>query len=123
MVSNNCQAEIERVKLALRTACELEVEAVRAHWPADKPLFMRLSVEDEAGLGPAEHIRLARAAKPLGVDVIDCSTGGLNAKVPNFHRLNQYGFQVPLAHDNDGKQYLFGSKKITNCLLSNKCIT
>ena len=85
-------SEANRMRLILEV-----VEAVRAHWPADKPLFMRLSVEDEAGLGPAEHIRLARAAKPLGVDVIDCSTGGLNAKVPNFHRLNQYGFQVPYA--------------------------
>ncbi|MEC9434508.1 MAG: NADH:flavin oxidoreductase/NADH oxidase [Pseudomonadota bacterium] len=73
------------------------VEAVRAHWPEGKPLFLRLSIEDEAGLGPAENIRLARAVRPLGVDVIDCSTGGTTAKVPNFHRLNQYGFQVPYA--------------------------
>lgn len=73
------------------------IESVRAHWPAEKPLFMRCSVEDGAGLGAAEHIRLARAAKPLGVDVIDCSSGGLTPAPPRLDRLNQYGFQVPSA--------------------------
>jgi 2,4-dienoyl-CoA reductase-like NADH-dependent reductase (Old Yellow Enzyme family) len=35
--------------------------------------------------------------KLRGVDVIDCSTGGLTSKVPNFVRLNKYGYQVPYA--------------------------
>ncbi|NYI71715.1 2,4-dienoyl-CoA reductase-like NADH-dependent reductase (Old Yellow Enzyme family) [Naumannella cuiyingiana] len=73
------------------------VEEVRANWPAGKPLFVRLSIEDEAGWGPAENVRLARRMKPLGVDVIDCSTGGTTSAVPNFFRLNSFGYQVPYA--------------------------
>ncbi|MBA4489603.1 NADH:flavin oxidoreductase/NADH oxidase [Paracoccus sp. S1E-3] len=73
------------------------VESVRANWPAGKPLFVRLSIEDEAGWGPEENIRLCRRLKPLGVDVIDCSTGGLTSAVPNFFRLNSFGYQVPYA--------------------------
>ncbi|MEN9328987.1 MAG: hypothetical protein RLZZ484_175, partial [Pseudomonadota bacterium] len=37
----------------MRFACEV-VESVRAHWPDDKPLFLRLSAEDDAGWGPAQ---------------------------------------------------------------------
>ncbi|MFT3805061.1 MAG: NADH:flavin oxidoreductase/NADH oxidase [Burkholderiaceae bacterium] len=85
-------SEQNRMRFALEV-----VESVRAHWPASKPLFMRLSIEDEAGWGPAENVRLARQLKPLGVDVIDCSSGGLSSKVPNFYRLTRYGYQVPFA--------------------------
>jgi 2,4-dienoyl-CoA reductase-like NADH-dependent reductase (Old Yellow Enzyme family) len=80
----------------MRFAIEV-VESVRRHWPASKPLFMRLSIEDEAGWGPAENVALAKELKTRGVDVIDCSTGGTTSKVPNFFRLNQYGYQVPYA--------------------------
>lgn len=80
----------------MRFAIEV-VESIRAHWPQSKPLFMRLSVEDEAGWGPAENVRLAKILKTKGVDVIDCSTGGLTSKVPNFFRLNEYGYQVQFA--------------------------
>ena len=41
-------------------------EAVRAQWPDDKPLFVRLSVEDNAGWGPEQSARLARILKPKG---------------------------------------------------------
>lgn len=85
-------SEANRMRFALEVA-----ESVRAHWPASKPLFVRLSIEDEAGWGPAENARLVRILKTKGVDVIDCSTGGLNSKVPNFFRLNEYGYQVQFA--------------------------
>lgn len=85
-------SEANRMRFAIEV-----VESVRAHWPASKPLFMRLSIEDEAGWGPAENVRLSRILKTKGVDVIDCSTGGLNSKVPNFFRLNAYGYQVQFA--------------------------
>ncbi len=49
------------------------VEAVRAHWSASKPLFLRLSVEDDAGWAPDESVALARIFGALGVDVVDCS--------------------------------------------------
>ncbi|WP_283810776.1 oxidoreductase [Bradyrhizobium symbiodeficiens] len=85
-------SEANRLRFAIEVA-----ESVRANWPAPKPLFVRLSIEDEAGWGPAENARLVRILKTKGVDVIDCSTGGLNSKVPNFFRLNEYGYQVQFA--------------------------
>ena len=38
-------------------------EAVRTHWPDHKPLFVRLSVEDNAGWGPEQSARLAKILK------------------------------------------------------------
>lgn len=73
------------------------VESVRAHWPEDKPLFVRLSIEDESGWGPESNTALARILRTKGVDVIDCTSGGLSSKVPNFYRLTHYGYQVPYA--------------------------
>ncbi|WDR03801.1 NADH:flavin oxidoreductase/NADH oxidase [Devosia algicola] len=56
------------------------VEAVRAVWPAQKPLFVRISVSDNAdaagGWQVADSIALARELKARGVDMIDCSSGG-----------------------------------------------
>ncbi|WP_188611356.1 NADH:flavin oxidoreductase/NADH oxidase [Chelatococcus reniformis] len=85
-------SEENRMRFALEVA-----EAVRNHWPAEKPLFMRLSIEDDAGWGPEQNVRLARRLKAKGVDVIDCTTGGITSAAPNFYRLNQYGYQVPFA--------------------------
>jgi 2,4-dienoyl-CoA reductase-like NADH-dependent reductase (Old Yellow Enzyme family) len=85
-------SEANRMRFAIEV-----VESIRAHWPQSKPLFMRLSIEDEAGWGPAENVRLAKTLKTKGVDVIDCSTGGLTSRVPNFFRLNEYGYQVQFA--------------------------
>jgi 2,4-dienoyl-CoA reductase-like NADH-dependent reductase (Old Yellow Enzyme family) len=80
----------------MRFCCEV-VESVRAHWPDDKPLFLRLSVEDRAGWGTAESIRLSQKVKPLGVDVIDCSGGGMQGSPTEFSP--HYGYQVPYADD------------------------
>lgn len=85
-------SEANRMRFAIEV-----VESIRAHWPQSKPLFMRLSIEDEAGWGPPENVRLAKILKTKGVDVIDCSTGGLTSKVPNFFRLSEYGYQVQFA--------------------------
>ncbi len=71
------------------------VEEARRFWPADKPLFVRLSVEDGAGFGPDQSVALAQAIKPLGVDVIDCSSGGITGS-PVSDTLG-YGYQVPYA--------------------------
>ncbi len=49
----------------MRFAIEV-AESVRANWPAPKPLFVRLSIEDEAGWGPAENARLVRILKTKG---------------------------------------------------------
>jgi len=81
----------------MRFALEV-AECARAAWPADKPVFMRLSCEDDAGWGPEESVRLARELKAKGVDVIDCSSGGTLAQGPmETARANKYGYQVPYA--------------------------
>lgn len=78
----------------MRFAIEV-VEAVRAHWPQDKPLFLRLSAEDDAGWGPEQSVALAKEVGPLGVDVIDCSSGGILGKAPSV--APAYDYQVPYA--------------------------
>ena len=72
------------------------VECVRANWPQDRPLFMRLSVDDDAGWTPASSIALAKELKRLGVDVIDCSAGGMTPR-PVASAPIGYGYQVPFA--------------------------
>ncbi len=55
------------------------VGAVRVHWPAGYPLFVRISATDwaEGGWSSDEAVRLAGVLKGIDVDVIDCSSGGL----------------------------------------------
>ncbi len=67
----------------MRYALEV-VEAVRAVWPADRPLWFRTSaVEGPGGVwGIEETLALARALKDRGVDVIDCSSGGVGGSSP-----------------------------------------
>ena len=72
-------------------------ESVRAHWPAGKPLFLRLSVQDDAGWGPDQSVALAKLVKPKGVDVIDCSSGGMRGSPVVSAGPVTYGYQVPYA--------------------------
>ena len=82
-----------RMRFALEVA-----ESVRANWPDHKPLFMRLSCEDDAGWGPDQSVALARELKTKGVDVIDCSSGGILERSPmDSVRAKHYGYQVPYA--------------------------
>jgi 2,4-dienoyl-CoA reductase-like NADH-dependent reductase (Old Yellow Enzyme family) len=85
-------SELNRMRFAIEV-----VEAVRAVWPAGKPLFLRLSVEDDAGWGPAQSVALARIVKPKGVDVIDCSSGGMRGAPVVSAGPVGYGYQVPYA--------------------------
>jgi len=72
------------------------VAAVRSTWPERLPLFVRMSVTDwEAGGWDLEQsIELARQLKPLGVDLMDCSSGGnlAQGKIPVGP-----GYQTPFA--------------------------
>ncbi len=63
-----------RARLVIEIASQL-----RAAWPAEKPLFVRISAVDdlEGGWELSDSIRLARVLKSVGVDVIDCSSGGI----------------------------------------------
>ena len=73
-------------------------EAVRANWPQDKPLFMRFSCEDDAGWTLDDSVELAKCVKAVGVDCVDCSSGGTLAHSPmEGERSRKYGYQVPYA--------------------------
>jgi len=85
-------SELNRMRFAIEVT-----EAVRAHWPASKPLFMRLSVEDDAGWGPEQSVALAKLVKAKGVDVIDCSSGGMLGRPVETSGPVTYGYQVPYA--------------------------
>lgn len=54
------------------------VHAVRASWPAERPLFVRISATDwvDGGWTPDDSVRLARLLGDSGVDLVDCSSGG-----------------------------------------------
>ena len=80
----------------MRFAVEV-IEAVRSVWPSGKPLFLRLSVEDDAGWGVDQSVRLAKLVGPKGVDVIDCSSGGMKGAPVTGHGPVTYGYQVPYA--------------------------
>ncbi|MGF1639663.1 MAG: NADH:flavin oxidoreductase/NADH oxidase, partial [Rhodospirillales bacterium] len=64
----------------MRMPCAV-VEAVRRVWPERLPLFVRLSATDwtEGGWDVAQSVELVRRLAPLGVDLIDCSSGGNTA--------------------------------------------
>ncbi len=66
-----------RARMMLET-----VEAVRAVWPENLPLAVRLSVADwiEGGLTIQDNIQMAKWLKERGVDFVDCSGGGANPK-------------------------------------------
>jgi 2,4-dienoyl-CoA reductase-like NADH-dependent reductase (Old Yellow Enzyme family) len=72
------------------------VNAVRKVWPDTLPVFVRLSTTDwvAGGWTIDDSVELARVLKPLGVDLIDCSSGGL---VPNARIPVGAGYQVPFA--------------------------
>jgi 2,4-dienoyl-CoA reductase-like NADH-dependent reductase (Old Yellow Enzyme family) len=71
-------------------------EAVRAVWPQDKPIGMRVSATDwvDGGWTPEETVLLAKELKTRGLDYMDVSTGGLSPKqkIPLSP-----GYQVPFA--------------------------
>ncbi len=86
--------------LAGRMRFALEVtEAVRSAWPEDKPLFFRASSVDgvPGGWEIEDTIALARELKLRGVDVIDCSSGGIRGPVAAANVKRQAGFQVGYA--------------------------
>lgn len=62
----------------MRYALEV-AEAVRAVWPQDRPLIFRVSaVEGPGGVwGIEETLALVRELKQRGVDMVDCSSGGI----------------------------------------------
>jgi 2,4-dienoyl-CoA reductase-like NADH-dependent reductase (Old Yellow Enzyme family) len=72
------------------------IGAVKSVWPPENPIFVRISSTDwtEGGWTIEESVKLAYILKDMGVDLIDCSSGGNvhNAKIPVGP-----GFQVPFS--------------------------
>jgi 2,4-dienoyl-CoA reductase-like NADH-dependent reductase (Old Yellow Enzyme family) len=72
------------------------IEAVRKVWPERLPLWLRISASDwtEGGWTIEDSVALAKQVKPLGVDLIDSSSGGIvpTAKIPLGP-----GYQTPFA--------------------------
>jgi anthraniloyl-CoA monooxygenase len=75
----------------------LEVfEAVRAIWPVDKPISVRISAHDwvEGGITPDDAVEIAKAFKAAGADMIDCSSGQVSKQEkPVYGRM----FHTPFA--------------------------
>lgn len=80
-----------RCRLPLRVA-----RTIRDLWPAQWPVFVRISATDwvEGGWDLAQSIQFAKWLKEIGIDLIDCSTGGM---VPDVTIPAGPGFQVPFA--------------------------
>jgi 2,4-dienoyl-CoA reductase-like NADH-dependent reductase (Old Yellow Enzyme family) len=74
------------------------VSAVRRVWPERSPLFVRISATDwkQGGWDVDQSVALAEQFIPLGVDLIDCSSGGIVAGVQIPARP---GYQVPFADE------------------------
>jgi 2,4-dienoyl-CoA reductase-like NADH-dependent reductase (Old Yellow Enzyme family) len=72
------------------------IEAVRGTWPDSLPLFVRISASEwtDGGWDIEQSIELAQMIAPLGVDLVDCSSGG---NVPRVRIPTGPGYQVPLA--------------------------
>ena len=72
------------------------IDAVKSVWPNENPLFVRISATDwtKGGWTLEESVKLAYILKDIGIDLIDCSSGGnvYNAKIPAGP-----GYQVPFS--------------------------
>ena len=70
--------------------------AVRAAWPQDKPISVRISANDwvDGGITPDDAVHIARAFKEASADMIDCSSGQVSKlEKPVYGRM----FQTPFA--------------------------
>ncbi len=70
--------------------------AVRAVWPQQLPMSVRISAHDwvDGGITPDDAVQIARAFKAAGADLIDCSSGQVSKREkPTFGRM----FQTPFA--------------------------
>ena len=79
----------------MRFAVEV-VRGVRHYWPEEKPLFLRVSAVDETGWTMEDSVALARVLGEHGVDVIDCSAGGMSDTQQSANPVC-YGYQVKYA--------------------------
>ena len=83
-----------RMRFPLEVARDL-----RALWPADKPMFVRISAVDnvEGGLLIEDSVEFSQRLAALGIDLVDCSSGGMLGSATASPAVTGYGYQVPLA--------------------------
>ena len=83
-----------RMRLPLEVATLL-----REAWPQHLPLFVRISSVDAVAHGWSieDSVAYARELKAIGVDVIDCSSGGITTSPTASAVPREYGFQLPYA--------------------------
>jgi anthraniloyl-CoA monooxygenase len=83
---------------ALENRCRYPLEvfaAIRAVWPADLPISVRVSAHDwvDGGIAPDDAVAIARLFKEAGADMIDCSSGQVSKKEkPVYGRMYQTPF-------------------------------
>ncbi len=79
----------------MRLLCEI-IEAIRAVWPASLPLWVRISATDwlDNGWTDSDSVALAARIAPLGVDMLDCSSGGI---IPHVKISAGPGYQTAFA--------------------------
>lgn len=84
---------------SLENRCRFPLEvfaAIRAAWPEDKPISVRVSAHDwvEGGIVPGDAVEVARMFKAAGADMIDCSSGQVSKlEKPVYGRM----FQAPFS--------------------------
>lgn len=88
------------LKGRMRFATEV-ADAVRSEWPADRPIFYRLSCVDDVvgGWTLDDTLVLSKVLKDLGIDVIDASSRGLGRRGTPVVFPREPGFQVPYAEE------------------------
>ncbi|HEX4802911.1 MAG TPA: NADH:flavin oxidoreductase/NADH oxidase [Myxococcaceae bacterium] len=80
-----------RIRFPTRVA-----EVVRQTWPERQPVFVRISATDwvDGGWNLEQSVQLSQRLHQVGVDLIDCSSGGI---LPNIKIPAEAGYQVPFA--------------------------
>lgn len=77
--------------------------AVRAAWPQDRPIAVRISASDwvaEDGVTPEEAVGIARLLKHAGVDIVDVSAGQTSLQArPVYGRMFQTPFSDRIRHE------------------------
>lgn len=83
-----------RARFALEVA-----RSIRDNWPEDLPLIFRLSATDwiDGGIEAEDTVETARLLAGEGVDMIDCSSGGIGGRDRPRRMTIEQGFQVPFA--------------------------
>ncbi len=83
-----------RMRFVLETA-----EIIRENWPKNKPVFTRISSVDgvDGGWTLEDSVTLSKELKKRGIDVIDCSSGGISGSATAAKIKRGPGFQVPFS--------------------------